>query len=151
MKDQFRVIVRRAMHQFVNEQISARLNAVLREGDEEEDRVEAEVPAEATTDPGDGVRTTDEEMEGFYIVRAILREMVDVSRVAHRDKKSYFGVLLDNNNRKPICRLHFNAQQKYLGLFDEEKNEERVPIDSLDDIYQHANRLKATIEFYKES
>ena len=137
------------MHQFVNERISDRLNAALREGDEETDRIEAEIPEEIEVAPNHGVVTTDEEMEAFYIVRAILREMIDVSRVAHRDKKSYFGILLDNNNRKPICRLHFNTRQKYFGLFDEEKNEERVPINSLDDIYQYADRIKATLTFYE--
>ena len=54
-----------------------------------------------------------------------------------RDVKSYCGILLDNNNRQPICRFHFNyATQKYIGLFDENKNEERVPIDDLDDIFK---------------
>ena len=89
-----------------------------------------------------------EEMEGFYIVRAILRETVDITRVAPRDVRSYFGILLDDNNRKPICRLRFNTAQRYLGLFDENKNEERVPIDSLDDLYKYADRIKATIGFY---
>ena len=35
------------------------------------------------------------------------------------------SVLIDNNNRKPICRFHFNGRQKYLGTFDAEKNETR--------------------------
>lgn len=40
-----------------------------------------------------------------------------------RDSKSYCAILLDNNNRKPVCRLWFNRSQYYLGLFDEQKNE----------------------------
>ena len=68
-----------------------------------------------------------------------------------RDVRSYCGVLLDDNNRKPVCRLRFNAAQKYLGLFDNGKEEERVQIDGLDDIYRYSDRLKATITLYESS
>lgn len=73
-------------------------------------------------------------------------QVIDVNRLAMRDTKSYCGILLDDNNRKPVCRLRFNRSQKYLGLIDGEKNEERVPISSLDELYQHADRLKATVK-----
>jgi hypothetical protein len=65
-----------------------------------------------------------------------------------RDVQSYCGILLDDNNRKPICRFHFNAAQKYLGLFDESKNEERMPIERLDEMYQYADRLRETVGYY---
>lgn len=66
-----------------------------------------------------------------------------------RDVQSYCSVLLDDNNRKPLCRLRFNSLQKTLGLFDnEEKKETSVPINGLDDIYKYADRLKATVGMY---
>ncbi|QDT99005.1 hypothetical protein [Gimesia aquarii] len=74
--------------------------------------------------------------------------MVDVSRVTIRDTKSYCGILLDDNNRKPICRLRFNTSQKYLGVFSN-KNEERVELDSIDDIFKYADRVKAVISEYE--
>lgn len=58
------------------------------------------------------------------------------------------GVLLDDNNRKPICRLRFNRSQKYLGVIDKEKNEERIPIDNVIEIYKYSNRIIATIKGY---
>jgi len=58
------------------------------------------------------------------------------------------GILLDDNNRKPICRLHFNRKQKYLGVFDEHKKERQEPIESLNDIYNFADALKATAQRY---
>lgn len=69
-----------------------------------------------------------------------------------RDVQSYCGILLDDNNRKPICRLWFNATQKYIGFFDaaaDNTKEERVPIAHLDDVYKHAERLKATVARYE--
>lgn len=110
--------------------------------EEQMDHLETE---EATKN---AVITTEDEMEGFRVVRAIMREVVDVDRVAPRDVKTYFGVLLDDNNRQPICRLHFNTSQWYLGVFDEDKNEERIPIDTIDEIYDHADKLRRTVRFY---
>ena len=93
--------------------------------------------------------TTHEEREGFYIVRAILRPVVDVERVAMRDTKSYCGILLDDNNRKPICRLHFNSQQKYIGVFNDQKNETRIPIANLNEIYNHTEQIRGTVGLYE--
>jgi hypothetical protein len=92
--------------------------------------------------------TTEDETEAFLVIKSILREVIDVSRVAIRDRQSYCGVLLDDNNRKPICRFHFNTAQKYLGLFDADKNESREPITSLDDIYRFANVIMDTVSRY---
>ncbi|EAY9833078.1 restriction endonuclease, partial [Salmonella enterica] len=94
------------------------------------------------------ITTTMDEIEGFHIIKAIARTVIDAPRIVHRDTKSYFGILIDDNNRKPLCRLHFNRTQKYIGLFDLEKNETRHPIETLDDIYAFSNELKATAALY---
>ncbi len=78
-----------------------------------------------------------------------MAEVVDPERVVMRDTKSYCGILLDDNNRKPICRPRFNGKQKYLGLFDAAKNEERFPIDRVPDIYKYADRLRAMFALYE--
>ena len=93
--------------------------------------------------------TTEEELEAYHIVKAILREAVDPRRVTQRDQISYFNVLLDDTNRKPICRLHFNTTQKQIGIFDKDKKEEKIPINDLNEIYEYADRLKATLSLYE--
>ena len=145
-REQFTPLVKRAMQQFVSERVNDRLrHALEREaGGPEPDGPDAEEEAA----PDDGIETTPEEMEGYLIVKAIVRQAVAVGRIAHRDTKSYMGVLLDDNNRKPVCRLRFNSSQKYLGLFDAEKNETKHPIDSPDDIYKFADRLRETASRY---
>ncbi|MCE1236990.1 MAG: type I restriction enzyme HsdR N-terminal domain-containing protein [Hyphomicrobiales bacterium] len=100
-------------------------------------------PQEATVSVEDIV-TTDEERDGYNIVRAIVREVISISRIYMRDTKSYCGILIDDNNRKPLCRLHFNRDAKYIGLFDSEKNEERIRINCLEDIFNYSERLKET-------
>lgn len=144
VRDEFTEIVRRALHQFVNDRVSGRLKSALRE---EEGGVSEVVP-EPTPADENGVETTEEEMEAFYIVRAIMRDVVDVKRVVMRDVKSYCGILLDDNNCQPICRFHFNGSQKYIGLFDDQKKEKRESLEDLDSIYIHAEQLRATAEYY---
>jgi hypothetical protein len=66
-----------------------------------------------------------------------------------RDAQSYCAILLDDNNRKPICRLRFNNSEKLrIGLFDDKKEEEIVSIESPDDIYNYAERLRTMVSSY---
>jgi hypothetical protein len=97
-----------------------------------------------------GIVTTEDEIEGFFVIKSILRGDIDIKRVHMRDTKSYCGVLLDDNNRKPICRLRFNQEQKYLGLIDEAKREAQNPIVDVDDIYKYAETIRATVKLYDE-
>lgn len=95
------------------------------------------------------VETTEEELEAYRIVVAILRRKVQIDRIVYRDTQSYFGILLDDNNRKPLCRLHFNGNKKYIGIFDSDKKELRNQIDKLEDIYQFENELLQTVDYYE--
>lgn len=98
------------------------------------------------------VETTVEEWEGYFIVKAILRKVADVERIAMRDTLSYCGVLLDDNNRKPICRLHFNSPTvKYIETFGADKKGTRHRIEGLDDIYKYADQLRETVQNYENS
>ncbi len=145
----FTTRVKRAYQQLINEQINERLKSAM---------VETPQPTATETQPqagdaaldasGPKIITTEDEIEGYHIVKSILRRTVDPKRIVMRDTQSYCSVLLDDINRKPICRMHFNGKQKYLGLFKADKSEERVPIASVDDIYGFADRLKETVVAY---
>lgn len=151
VRDQFAALTRKATAQFLNDQVNDRLKSAI-SGAVTPTVAEAQItlntqPTEVQPDE-DRVVTTEEETEGFHIVKAIIRTDVDVSRIFARDTQSYFGILLDDNNRKPIARLHFNRSQKYLGLFDENKSETRHAIQNLNDIYAYADQLRQTVKFY---
>ena len=88
-------------------------------------------------------------MEAYYIVRAIVREIVDIKRIVIRDKQTYCGILFDDNNRKPICRLWLSTTQKAVSFFDNpERKEEKVLIREIDDLYKYADRLRSTVQGY---
>jgi len=153
LKEQFNILVHRSFHQFLNDKIAMRLRSAMidtsGQGPLVNDVPTAPMPdisATSETEAKDkDLETTVEETEGFMIVRAILRKTVTVNRVIMRDVQSYCGILLDDNNRKPICRLHFNGSKKYVTLFDVEGGE-RVDIISLDDLYGMASRIRATVQ-----
>lgn len=141
--EEFQDLVHKAFSQVISDQINDRLNAALNK-EAQKQQVELSEP-----EPVSKVETTDEEMDGFRIVVAILRRKLPIDRIVPRDTQSYFGILLDDNNRKPICRLRFNGGKKFIGLFDHDKNETRYPIQSIDEIYQFEDDLLKTIGFYE--
>lgn len=165
VREQFIPLVSKAMQQFLNEQVNERLKNALGGPDSyvsvtsgattSEQAVDSTTDSSATTatqsttaDGRDDVLTSEEEIEGYRIVRAIVCSEVSAARVVCRDTKTYFGVLLDDNNRKPIVRLWFNRSKKYVGIFDEHKVETRIPITAVEDIYQHADHLRKTVSRY---
>lgn len=150
VKNQFSEMTSKALTQFLNESINDRLKSAIGPEVHVNDSMPANPPEEACCEKASKIVTTDEEIEGFNVIKAILRKKVDVGRIAQRDTQSYFGVLLDNNNRKPLCRLHFNTRQKYIGIFDGNKNETRYPIDTVDDIFKFDDKLLNTLCVYFE-
>lgn len=150
VRESFLNLTKKAASQYINDQVNERLKSAITgitpaiiETPNESSHIEED----EHKDESDVVTTLDE-LEGYHIVKAITRAVLEAPRITHRDTKSYFGILVDDNNRKPLCRLHFNRTQKYIGLFDIEKNETRHPISTVDDIYSFADILKATAALY---
>lgn len=152
VREQFTQITKRAFHNFVSNKINDRLKTALEGDSKDPASVESTSPDPDTASGGNGeIVTTEEEYEGYYIVKSILREIIDVRRIYFRDTKRYCGILLDDSNRKPICRMWFNTSQKYLGVFDEVKNETKHAIDDVDGIYRFADAICETVKRHDES
>ncbi|EKO3380842.1 MULTISPECIES: type I restriction endonuclease [Vibrio] len=147
VKDQFAPLIAKALKQFLNDSVNARLQSALANNSSVEELKDE--PDIETEDKSVKVVTTEEEIEGYNVIKAILRQRFEVSRIVGRDTQSYFGVLLDDNNRKPLCRLLFNGKQKYLGIMQEDKSVIRQPIESIDDIYSHTDALLASVAHYE--
>lgn len=154
IRDQFTLITRRAFEQLIGERINERLKgAMAPEALTVSEPAPAAVPAVGDTAPTTTQEpqlvTSSEELEGFHIVRAIVRGVVATKRVVMRDAQSYCAILLDDKNRKPICRLRFNNPQKLrIGVFNGKKDEEVLPLEAVDDLYNFAEQLKSTVTGY---
>ena len=148
----FRERVRIAFEHHINEVINARLQSAMHPSSYPGKQAEeAALPESAQSlSREERIVTTEEEIEGYHIVKAIMRKVVAPERVVMRDTISYCGVLLDDNNRKPICRLHFNSPSvKYLETFDLNRSGTKHRIEDLNDIFKHADALRAVIGAYE--
>lgn len=151
MLEGFKDRLRLAFEHHINDVINARLQGAMQSNAYQSKQVDG-TPCEEAIEKNDEnqIVTTEEEIEGFHIVKSILREVVNPARIGIRDAMSYCNVLLDDNNRKSICRMHFNAASaKYLEIYDAQKKGTRHKIESLDDIYQFAEQLKQTAKMYE--
>jgi len=156
VREQFRPLVVKAFQQFLGDQVNDRLKSALGSTagkpatlPEQTDEVnDSAAPAREDLARASDVETTQTELEGYAIVKAIACSELSPERVTQRDSKSYFAVLIDNNNRKTIARLYFNRGKKYVSTFDAEKTETRHPIDSLNEIYQYAEQIRASAKTY---
>lgn len=140
--DEFEPIIKKGYKQFVNELVNDKLNAALKTTSSEGDSLQQEVAA--TVEVADNksepqIVTTEEELEGFLTVKILLQDSIEAERLYHRDNKSYFNILMDDNIRKWICRLGFNTSKKYIQFNDEERT--TVNIEKVSDIMNYKDKL----------
>lgn len=149
--EQFTVLTKRTIGNYINDIISERLKAAIKDN-------EATTPVETVNDKeqpeeaapaNNGIVTTEEELEAFYIVKSILRGVLPVERITYKDTRSYFGVQIDGNVRKTVCRFYFDQPtRKRIAIIDEDKNEKMTKIKTVDDIYNMADELIETTKRY---
>ena len=143
--DQFTTLVKRTLNNYVNDAISEKLNIAIKSTEEAPAPAPATAEAEAPVEeaPANKIVTTEEELEGFYIVKSILREVFPPERITYRDAVSYFAIFVDDNNRKPIIRLYFNrANSKRIAFINDDRKEEVFHIDTLDEIYNYQDKIR---------
>ena len=147
--EQFGTLTRKSIQQYINDLITERLKSALKkENDAELTDAEKEVPITNPDEKRSAIETTEEEKEGYLIVKTILRKKIKPARIVYRDAQSYFAILLDDNNRKTICRLYFGISRKYIGTFDEQKKETKTEISTVDDIFKFEEILHKTVGWY---
>lgn len=140
--EEFKAYLKIAFSEIVNDMVQDKINSLNSQLSVEiSDKID-----EKSEINDEGIITTEDELEGYYIVKSILAEKISLSRIIARDTKSYFGILLDDNNRKWICRLRFNTSQKYISLHEAEKEEIKYPIEKLEDIYSFREKLISIVD-----
>lgn len=146
--EQFTSLTKKSISSYISDLISERLKSALKT---EEIQTEGKEEDQQTDEsPVSKIHTTEEEIEAYMIIKSICREKIDVSRLFYRDAQNYFSILLDDNNRKYICRMYFNTSNKYVSTIDENKKEEKHLIENLDDLYQYSEYYFKAIEMYEK-
>lgn len=145
--ERFRGTVQSSFSQFMNDTMNDRIKAAL---DQTQQPLPPSMELSLTDvapqeDPANGkerkIVTTMEELEGLAIVKAILRGTIDPARIFHRDTESYFGILIDDNKLKWVCRLQLESNKKYLVVQNADKSQSKVQISSVNDLFDSADLI----------
>lgn len=147
--EQFTTLVRQSIAGLISDTVADRLKSALKT-EEAGELVGSAPSAESDCGCSNKIETTEEELEAYYIVRAILRSVIPGDRITHRDAQTYFTVLVDDNNRKLVCRLYLNSPtNKGIVFVGEDKKDTRYKIESLDEIYNYAEEIIVAAERFK--
>ena len=138
VREQFGSLAQQAFVQFINDRIDIRLKSALeREGDgtSKIPESEEEKPEEPELVPLD--------LEALQIIKAIVRDVIDVRRMGLNAYKRHTSVLIDNY--RLVCRLRLRSKNLALGLASDDGPEEWILLSDLDDLFGHADRLRAVV------
>ena len=139
--EQFTALTKRSIASYISDQIADRLNAAMKSEEKEEAKAEAEAAPAVEEEPE--IVTTALELEGFYVVKSILRDTIAADRITYKDTKDYFRITIDGKVNKGICLLRFNNEDNLrIGFWDENFKETRYKLSSVDDLYQHADKIR---------
>lgn len=142
VRDMFKALIVNSIGSLIRDRVNERLTSAL-SASNPGDESDAETGGSGA---GETVITSDEEIAGFNIVRAIAARVVDPKRIVMRDAHSYCAILLDDNNRKTLARLHFNSPTtRYLGTF-RGKDEKRERVSEPVDIYKHEDAILSRLK-----
>ncbi len=138
--DKFTPIIKKAYTQFINEMMNERIKSALETDSKKEETPEPKVTVELDVSESK-IITTEDEIECYYIIKNILRDVVDFNRVTYKDTESYFNILIDSNVRKWVCRIITNTKGMFV-VFNSTVHKDRVELSSNVDLYMYADILK---------
>ena len=138
----FGPLIKQAFSQYISDNIRETLKNAMASQDAPKAQAQESKAAAVEDEEVDEQVLTEDELEAFKIVKAVLRVICDVDRLTTRHAQNYVAILLDDNRNKRICRLWFKGRKKHITIPDEQGKPVRYDIENLNDIYAHAELLK---------
>jgi hypothetical protein len=150
----FTQIIKKSAGHLITELVNEKIKAALEKDDKKDESMDAEEEQNMQTmqeSEGPEIETTEEELEGYAIVKAILRgKGIAPERISYKDTLQYFSIIFDKSTFKPICRLRLYKRKKYIIFFDENKKTTKHGIESVDDIYKYDAQLLEAVQRYEQ-
>jgi hypothetical protein len=148
LRDQLQSAIAASIASIIRDRVNERLTSALNVANPPVE-ILPDGASDDMSDASDGIITTEDEISGFRIVQAIASRHIDPKRVIIRDSKSYCAILLDDNNRRTLVRLHFNSlTTRYIGTFAG-KIETRHSVGALTDIYKFEKEIVDRIKEFE--
>lgn len=139
IKEELAPIIVRCINEVFNDEVNRRLEVALAANRGEEVEIEEE---------DDGIITTEEEIEGYGIIKQQVSDLVPTSRIFYRDTRSYFNILLDDNNRRWIARLYLDGKKKELRLRERGGTEASLRLeDGMNSLSNYKQEVRASLQY----
>lgn len=153
VRERFAPVLKDALNLFIKDRVNDRLQSAMESeqvtNNSSKDASEVD-QQQATTESvsSDGIETTDDEKQAFFIIKSILMGMVEPEKVVMRDYKGFCDINYIKT-KMHIIRLYFNNPEDYkIGIFNEAKEQDIHSIDKLDDIYKNAEQIRNIVKYY---
>lgn len=134
--EKFKPILKNSFQEYINEIASEKIKYII---------------DNTSTAVNDRRITTDEEWEAINLIKEILKDVIKPADISHKQTESYLAILYKNNTRKWICRINLYSAQKTIIFPDENKKEQKYPVNSIDDINNFAGNIISSAKRYLES
>lgn len=141
--EKFKPLIKRAINIYITDMVNAKLQNAINNNQEI-------IDDDLTKEDSSNIITTADELQAYYIVKAILSEYCNPDKIYYKDTASYFGVLFDNKTTKWICRFYFKENVQYITISDENKKEIRYDISCINDIYKYKDELINSLNKYEK-
>ena len=128
--DKYKSVVRKSISRYINLLINEKLKSALNPETTNNEEIN-----------DNGIITTDEELESYYIVKSILSEITNPDDIYYKDNINYFAILYQNKVTKWVCRMYFRENTKYVIIPDENRNEVKYEINSVSKIYRLKDKI----------
>jgi hypothetical protein len=151
--EHFTPLVKKSAMQLISDMLDQRWHNAMENSKKQAQEISDKIDEEdAASKPDEnGIITTQEEIDGFKIVQAILARKISPERLIINDTVAYCGILLDGKSRQTVCRLHFNGKRKkHITIIGENKKEDKIEIENVSSIYAHQDKLLASVEYYEK-
>lgn len=141
---EFKDYIRTSLKEIVFDMANEKINSI---------KMELQAQNQASTEPNtittiqEVESVTEEENEAYFIVKAILSEILSPARLDYQDGSNYISIMCDRSRKKWICRLYFKTSNKYIAFND--GVDEKIKFEKLEDIYSFREKLLEVASKFK--
>lgn len=147
--EKFKPVVKKSLNQFITNMLNDRLKSAIQLNNDPpapEVTDETEDPVTSAIEPQ--IVTTALELEAFGIIKSMLRGKIDLDKIAYKDTLSYFGILIDNNTRKWLCRLYIKDNVCYIIIPNTEQEPIRYDFKKSDELFELEELLFDRLNYF---
>ena len=144
--DKFKPILKKSLNNYISELMNEKIKAALGT-DDEKSKATDNIPEKAADviqeehNKSSEIITTDEELEAYFIIKNLLKDIVPMTDITYRDTISYINILYKDNGRKWICRLVVTDNKKILYIPNEDKSQEKIILPNIYDLEHYKDKL----------